>query len=228
MLITALEERIPESKVWQSLKARGMTQDKLIKEMKRKSLFTMGKSSKSNKDYEQAVFYFQGALGLIMNDEDKEKDIKYLTQLIVSTKKQLKIEKNKEKSFYANAFKGSKAEYKSKDSSNIDNPPPSVDNLTPFSTPSVQVKEVATFQKVEKQNIQLTSNDSEDIVKIISEANKIIQGNSCDDDDDDDEVDSSNKDKKESNDIFYNVILGLGVLGLIGTASLLVMKSRQR
>ena len=75
MLIDALSNKLKDSAIWRILQDRGRTQTKLLVDMKKKSLFLLGKAEYFSGRSDSAIFHFEQALAAIdwaLGDLDKK------------------------------------------------------------------------------------------------------------------------------------------------------------
>jgi len=107
-MVKAMEARVPDSLVWQCLLKRGMTEEKVFIETKKKSLFLMGKGNLLKKNYEDAIVQLEEALSLIAGDQSKAADASKIRELLIQAKKYSKKESMKEKSTWSKAFEANK------------------------------------------------------------------------------------------------------------------------
>ncbi len=117
LLIKTLEARIPEAQIWQALLKAGFTQDKLLKGIKKKSHFYIGKAELYRKNYEEALGHFEQSLALIASDAAYAAEAKQLKEFISTASKLRGQEKKREKSTWSKAFSKSQKEYDSAPSS---------------------------------------------------------------------------------------------------------------
>jgi hypothetical protein len=110
MLISALETRIPDGAVWKSLVALGMTEEKVLKEWKKKSHFLVGKAELLRKEYKDAGIHLEAALKLIAGDLSRAAEENELRLLLTTATKKRSEELKKEKSTWSKAFEKNKAE----------------------------------------------------------------------------------------------------------------------
>jgi tetratricopeptide (TPR) repeat protein len=109
-LVSAIEERIDNGKVWQQLVSRGMTLKKLRNEWKKKSHFLAGKADLMRREYDTAVTNLEEALRLTLHDDPTAaaEEAKLRELLQVATKKRA-AELKKEKSTWTRAFEKNSA-----------------------------------------------------------------------------------------------------------------------
>lgn len=113
-LIMALHAKLPGSAVWEELSKRGnMTEDKLFKDMKCKSLRYMGECAYYLQNYEGAINHLKVASELVSSNADREKITEKLDSAKLLHAKALK----KEKSMWSKAFKENSKESESNSSS---------------------------------------------------------------------------------------------------------------
>lgn len=124
-LIESLEQRLATSLVWESLQARGVTIDTLLKKWKRRALIYLGKAYLGLLEFKLARNCFKSALQLIQNDPTLIKESNEIQQLIVTTSKKLDKQTKKEKTIWAKALQKQSSE-------------DSLANSTPPSTPTIQ------------------------------------------------------------------------------------------
>lgn len=110
MLITALEERMPDGLVWQCLLERGMTANKLLKEWKTKSYFLAGKAELLRKEYDSSIAFLESGLKFLNDDPQYLEKITKLKELLSTATKKRAEELKKEKSTWSKAFQKNKAE----------------------------------------------------------------------------------------------------------------------
>lgn len=110
MLITALEERMPDGLVWQCLLERGMTANKLLKEWKTKSYFLAGKAELLRKEYDSSIAFLESGLNFLNDDPQYLEKITKLKELLSTATKKRAEELKKEKSTWSKAFQKNKAE----------------------------------------------------------------------------------------------------------------------
>ena len=110
MLITALEERMPDGLVWQCLLERGMTANKLLKEWKTKSYFLAGKAELLRKEYDSSIAFLESGLKFLNDDPQYIEKITKLKELLSTATKKRAEELKKEKSTWSKAFQKNKAE----------------------------------------------------------------------------------------------------------------------
>lgn len=122
-LIESLEQRLGSSLVWESLQARGVTIDTLLKKWKRRALIYLGKAYLGLLEFKLARNCFKSALQLIQSDPTLVKESNEIQQLIVSTSKKLDKQTKKEKTIWAKALQKQSSE-------------DSLANSTPPSTPT--------------------------------------------------------------------------------------------
>jgi len=109
LLVRAMQSRIG-SNMWRELVSRGMTEDKLMKDWCKKSLYLLAKAEMGLKEYDDACEHFEAALKLVDGDDGYKKNAaelrKALEEAQVARKKQLK----KEQKIWGGAFEKSKQE----------------------------------------------------------------------------------------------------------------------
>lgn len=109
LLITTVESQIPSGKMWLQLMTLGVTEDKLVRDWKKKSLYCLGKAEfKRRQNLDQAIEYLEECLKVI-----KEVDVASLRDvrgLLSEAKKLRAAEAKKEKSTWSKAFKKIKDE----------------------------------------------------------------------------------------------------------------------
>jgi tetratricopeptide (TPR) repeat protein len=110
LLISAIEERMETGLVWKCLLERGMTQNKLLKEWKKKSYFLAGKAELLNKEYKNAIIHLENAIKLIDGDVQSAAEILKLKDLLKSAMKKKSAELKREKDTWAKAFQKNKIE----------------------------------------------------------------------------------------------------------------------
>jgi hypothetical protein len=110
----ALHAKLPDSLVWEELLKRGnMTEDKLFRDMRCKSLRYMGECAYYLQNYEDAINHLKLAFDLVSSNADKEKITEKLEAAKLLHAKALK----KEKSMWSKAFKENSKDSESNPSS---------------------------------------------------------------------------------------------------------------
>ena len=126
-MINALSSRIGESEIWKLLLARGWTEEKLKRDMKKKSLFLLGKAEYFNLDSSNAIVHLQEALDVLnsygsnganpgsipgSNGSNSPtapglatKEVDEIKDLLSKAKARQANESKKEKSMWSKAFK---------------------------------------------------------------------------------------------------------------------------
>jgi len=110
MLARHMEARIGQSNVWRELEARGMTQDKLVKDWIKKSLFLLSRAEMALKEYDEACDHLDKALKLVEGDAAYEKNAAELRALLLEAQKERKKQIKKEQKIWGGAFEKSKKE----------------------------------------------------------------------------------------------------------------------
>jgi vacuolar-type H+-ATPase subunit I/STV1 len=87
-----------------------MTQNKLLKEWKKKSYFLAGKAELLNKEYKNAIIHLENAIKLIDGDVQSAAEILKLKDLLKSAMKKKSAELKREKDTWAKAFQKNKVE----------------------------------------------------------------------------------------------------------------------
>ena len=105
-----MEERIPAGAVWQCMIERGMNEEKLQKEWKKKSCYLIGKAELMRREYKAAVLHLEVALKLIAGDAAREKEEVELKTLLATANKKKTEEVKKEKNTWSKAFEKNKSE----------------------------------------------------------------------------------------------------------------------
>ena len=107
-MVNALEARKLDSLVWKCLIERGMTEEKVFIETKKKSLFLMGKANLLSKNYDIAITQLEEALSLIKGDPSKINDANKIREFLTQAKRSSKKESQKEKATWSKAFEANK------------------------------------------------------------------------------------------------------------------------
>lgn len=106
-LIDALESKIGDSQIWDSMLEKGIMTKEKMKDLKGKAYRIIGKAELKKKNYQEAKSNLKAALTITTN----EKMTKELNELLNEATKKLSQEEKKEKSTWQKAFKkGSKGE----------------------------------------------------------------------------------------------------------------------
>ena len=103
MLVSAIEN-MKQGLVWQHLLSRGMTEQKLIYEWKKKSYFLKGKADLVRKEYESAIEHLEHALKLSTTSPTGALDDAKLRELLQQAITKRTAEKKKEKNTWSKAF----------------------------------------------------------------------------------------------------------------------------
>ncbi len=109
LLIRALESRIPDGEVWKCLLGTGMTEERLQKEWKKKTLFLMGKAHLGLGNLQEAVDTLKASLALIAGDPALVKQADELRKLVSDAQTRRSKELRKEKAVWSKAFEKGKA-----------------------------------------------------------------------------------------------------------------------
>lgn len=120
LLVEALENgKDDNAKVRAALVARGVTDDKLSKDWKKKSLFHLGRAEFFNQDFEDAVSHLKSALDIA------GPDAKDVAEILEKAQVRLAQVRRKEKSMWSKAFKSNSEVHDDDDSvvlSGMDSP----------------------------------------------------------------------------------------------------------
>lgn len=236
LLVNTLQARIPEAKIWEALvEKQGFTMDKLLKGIKKKSHFYVGKAELYRKNYSEALDHFEKSLKLIDGDTNYLKEAKQLKDFIATTNKQSSAEKKREKDTWSKAFSKSKKEYaeveeqspakKNMSSSSMD------DSRKPETASAAPVKASASFSSSVKKTVDLGNGVKVDMSALdpISEpktssssSSKINNSSSSSSS----KTGSKTGGKNNNNGQvvaadgpitgFYNTLMGMGLLSLVG------------
>jgi hypothetical protein len=178
---------MPDSLVWKSCLQRGLTEEKIFIETKKKSLFYMGKGNYLRKNYDEAIKQLEEALSLIAGDPNKEADANTIKQLLQQAKSNSKKESRKEMTKWSKAFEANNK----------------LDENEMKSTPSSPKPNSQKNDKSSKGNIN--KNSISDIFNI----KKMLSGKDNDDDDDKFKI-------IKFDNSTYTLILGFLIIGLGG------------
>jgi len=109
LLTRAMQGRIG-SNMWRALVERGLSEDKLVKDWMKKSLYLLAKAEVGLKDFDEACEHLEAAIKLVEGDKEYEKNAaelrKALEEANVARKQQLK----KDKKIWGGSFKKMKQE----------------------------------------------------------------------------------------------------------------------
>jgi cobalamin biosynthesis Mg chelatase CobN len=165
--------------------------EKLL-EWKRKSLFYMGKAELKIKCFDDAVMHLESALALT---PAKAKDATVLKDLLETAKKYRAAELKKEKNTWSKAFKSSKAEHEAEEAAAAAAAAASATSKKHGrgSTPNGAESKVTVSKEGDKVNIDMNS--------ILGKPSK---------------TDKPSEALAKRDDAFFNMIFGLGFLGVMG------------
>lgn len=103
-LVSVLESRLNESRVWVIMQSRGITYDTLVKKWKRKAYYLLGKAYVGMMELKLAKDSFKSALTIIQSDSSLAKEATEIKQLLASTTKKLEKETKNAKKMWSKAF----------------------------------------------------------------------------------------------------------------------------
>jgi hypothetical protein len=112
MLIAAVDGTKQNSAFWNKMVDNGITEEKLLRDWKKKSLYCLGKAELARKNYTEAVDHLEAALKILGNytDSGSAANAKDFRGLIAKAKHLKAEETRKEKSTWATAFRKNNTE----------------------------------------------------------------------------------------------------------------------
>ena len=112
VLIAAVEGTKPKGEFWRKMVENGVSEEKLLRDWKKKSLYCLGKAELARKNYTQAVDHLEAALKILGNysDDSSAANMKDFRSLIAKAKHLKAEEVRKEKSTWATAFRKNETE----------------------------------------------------------------------------------------------------------------------
>eukprot|EP01035_Chromulina_nebulosa_P035038 gene35038-47081_t len=112
VLIAAVEGTKQKGEFWKKMVENGVSEEKLLRDWKKKSLYCLGKAELARKNYTQAVEHLEAALKILSNynDDGSAANMKDFRSLIAKAKHLKAEEVKKEKSTWATAFRKNETE----------------------------------------------------------------------------------------------------------------------
>jgi hypothetical protein len=196
VLIAAVEGTKPKGEFWKKMVENGVSEEKLLRDWKKKSLYCLGKAELARKNYTQAVEHLEAALKILSNynDDGSAANMKDFRSLIAKAKHLKAEEVRKEKSTWATAFRKNETEPEVTSESTPSSPQRDGKGAPPLTPPP----------SVKKPKANTSSSN-----------NKQPRGSS-----------SSSSSSSWFSFSSYSMFLGLGFVSLLGSATFWYLRNR--